>query len=410
MTTNAIVGGLPARSPVDFRYLKRVLNRCAMLFALDLFGYPVVGSVISLLQIDSRTLSVPFRVSVALFSIWIILTTRRLKLDGLRRLMLIIWFLYIIRLVHDWLGPALQGADYALEFFVVTSVLPGFALMKAHVYQQSRFALIGFVIASAGALLGLFGGLFGGAAIEDPSGRLSLAALNPVSLGNQATSAFLCGLVLWRGAKTRHRIVLTGIFALLFGCLVLAGSKGPVLQLMVCLALWALRRGFLLRLGLLGVPVAVVILASSSNPLADRLAQAGDDSSTVDRVVMISDSLDQISDSPLVGSAFVELNSGFYPHNIFVEAGLAFGVPVALAFAWMIFVGVRRAWVTLKTDCDLLGLLFFAGLLDATLAGSIYGMTQLWVMLAMLPAGAAFAVRPAARPLPPVPTLTPSPV
>jgi hypothetical protein len=399
MLTGAIVRGLPIRSPRDYSYLKMAVNRCAMLFALDAFGYPVVGAVISVLQIDSRTLSVPFRVAVALFSVWVILTTRRLKLDGLRKLMLVIWFLYVIRLLHDWLGPALPGADYALQFFIVTAALPGFALIKGQIYQQRRFALVAFLVASAGALLGLFAGLFGSAEVQEggESGRLSLAALNPVSLGNEATSAILCGLVLWREAATRYRIILVGMFALLFTCLVLTASKGPALQLVVCVGFWALRRGLALKLGLLAVPVIVWVLASGSNPLADRLSETGDDSSTVDRVVMISDSLDQIETSPLYGSAFVELNSGFYPHNIFVEAGLAFGVPVALVFAGIFIVGTRRAWATLKTDCDLLGLLFIQGLLDATIAGSIYGMTLLWLISAMLPAAAVAARRSVRR-------------
>jgi len=405
MTTNAIVGGLPARSPQDNRYLKRVLNRCAILFACDLFGYPVVGSITSLLQLDSRILSVPFRLAVASFSVWVILTTRPLKVDGLRRVMLVIWFLYVIRLVHDWLGPDLDGADYALEFFTATSLLPGFALLKGQVYEQRRFARIGFMIASAGALLGMFAGLFGGGDVQDAgSGRLSLSALNPVSLGNQATAAVLCGMVLWRDAKLSHRMFLSASFALLFGCLVLTGSKGPVLQLMFCLGLWGIRRGFAVRLGLLGLPVMALVLTSSV-PLADRFAGTEDDSSTLDRVVMIKDSVDQIAGSPLIGSAFVELNSGFYPHNVFLEAGLAFGVPVALVFTGMFLVGARRAWASLKTDCDLLGLLYFAALLESAIAGSIYGMTQLWVTLVLLPAGAAFAVRSAARPLPPVAAL-----
>jgi O-Antigen ligase len=388
----------PAPHPPRAAYVRRTAKRSATLFAWALFGYPVVGSIISLMQIDSRTLSIPFRMGVALFSVWIILFTRRARIDGLRKVMLAIWFLYVLRLLHDWLGPGLQGADYALQFFIVSAVLPGFALLKAGCFEPRRFALVAFMVASAGALLGLFAGLFGGAEVTEGGvqGRLSLSALNPVSLGNQATSAILCGVVLWRGAKIPVRLMLAATFGLLLMCLVLTGSKGPLLQLLACLALWAIRRGYVLRVSILGAPMLIWFMLSSGNPLADRLADSGDDSSTVDRVVMISDSIDQIEGSPIIGSAFVELESGFYPHNVFIEAGLAFGVPVALVFAGMIFIGTRRAWRTLKNDYDLLGLLFFQGLIDATLAGSIYGMIQLWVTLAMLPASARRA-RAAAR-------------
>jgi O-antigen ligase len=374
-------------NPRRAAYVRRTAQRGALLFALALFGYPVVGSIISLMQVDSRTLSIPFRMGVALFSVWMILFSRRARIDGLRKVMLAIWFLYIIRLLHDWLGPNLQGADYALQFFIASAVLPGFALMKAQCFEPRRFALVAFLVASAGALMGLFAGLFGGADVTEGgvSGRLSLSALNPVSLGEQATAAILCGIVLWRDSRSLGRLLLAGTFVLLMTCLVLTGSKGPLLQLLACLGLWAIRRGHVLKLGVFGLPVLAWFVLSSGNPLADRLADAGEDSSTVDRVVMISDSIDQIEGSPIIGSAFVELNSGFYPHNIFVEAGLAFGLPVALVFAGMIAVGMRRAWKTLRTGNDLLGLLFFQGLIDATLAGSIYGMIELWVLLAMLP-------------------------
>lgn len=395
MLTPTIADDLPARKSRDAAYLKRMVNRCALLFAFSLFGYPVVGSVISMLQIDSRSLSVPFRIGVGLFSVYVILTSRRLKVDRLHHVMLFIWVLYIVRLLHDWLIPNLEGADYALQFFIVSSVLPGFALMKARVYQWRTFAVIAFMVACAGALIGLFAGFFGGSDVQEGgvTGRLSLSALNPVSLGNQATNAILCGLVLWRGAATRYRLILACSFALLLLCLVLTGSKGPVLQLLLCVGLWALRRGWALRMALLALPLLMWLTLSTENPLAARLAESSEDTSTLDRVEMITDSLNQIEGSPLIGSAFVELNSGYYPHNVFVEAGLAFGVPVALVFAGMIFVGAYKAWKTLKTDYDLLGMLFFQGLLDAAVAGSLYGMTQLWVILAMLPVVAAVAAR-----------------
>ena len=396
MLTDAVAGPLPARDSQDTRYMKRMVNRCALLFALSLFGYPIVGSVISLLQIDSRALSVPFRIAVALFGVYVILTSRRLKIDRLHHVMLFIWLLYVVRLLHDWFIPKLSGADYAFQFFIVSSVIPGFALMKARVYQWRTFALFAFVVASAGALMALFGTMFAGPDVQEGavSGRLSLAAVNPVSLGNEATSAILCGLVLWRGAAKRYRLILACSFALLLFCLVLTGSKGPVLQLVLCVGLWALRRGRALRMALVALPLLVWLTVSTENPLAARLDASSADSSTLDRVSMITDSLDQIEGSPFIGSAFIELNSGFYPHNVFIEAGLAFGVPVALVFAGMIFVGAYRAWKTLKTDYDLLGLLFFQGLLDATIAGSIYGMTQLWVILAMLPAAVLVVPKP----------------
>jgi len=363
-------------------------TQCAWLFAVALFGYACVGNLISLLQVDSRDLTIPFRLAVALFGLWIIVTSQRLQIDNLRRVMLVIWFLYCLRLLHDWLLPNIEGADYALQFFLVTSVVPAIALMKAKRYDVHKFALIGFLVASVGTLASLLAAFYGFADqnTADINGRLALAAIDPVSLGNEAVGAVLCGLVLWRTARTRFRLVLVPVILLLLWCLVLTGSKGPSLALMVCGGLWAVRRGYALRFGFLAMPVLIWVLISNDNPLAARLEGSADDQSTVDRLMIFDDSLTQIKNSPLIGSAFVELNSGYYPHNIIVEAGLAFGVPVAIVFTGMIAIATYRAWKSLKGDYDLLGLIYFQGLFAAVISSSIYGAILMWLPLAILPA------------------------
>lgn len=389
--TTAAPGYAPARSASSRRASSRVTTQCAWLFAVALFGYAVVGNIISLLQLDSRVLTIPFRMAVALFSVWLIVSTRRLKIDLLRKVMLAIWFLYVLRLLHDWLVPQLEGADYALQFFLAASVLPAIGLMKAQGYDGRRFAIVAFVVASVGALVTLLAAFFGSAEymnVAESGGRLSLAAIDPVSLGNEAVGAVLCGLVLWRNAKTRFRIVLASVIFLLLWCLMLTGSKGPALALLLCVGLWALRRGYAWRFGILALPLLIWVVVSNENPLAARLERSADDQSTLDRLLIFNDSLTQIANSPLIGSAFVELNSGYYPHDIFVEAGLAFGVPVALVFSAMLVIGTYKAWRTLNSDYDLIGLIFFQGLFAAAISAAIYGSILLWVTMALLPAAA----------------------
>jgi hypothetical protein len=374
--------------------LRKLSIQSAWLFSVALFGYPLVGNSTSLLQIESRTLSIPFRIAVALFSVWVFLVARRWQTDWWRRVMLVIWFLYVVRLLHDWGIANLDGADYALQFFVATSVLPALALMKARAYQQRRFALIGFITASAGTIISLLATNYGSADVQDltaASGRLSLTALNAVSLGNLATSAILCGFVLWHGASLRWKIFLAAMFVPLLASLAMTGSKGPAIGLVLCMGLWALRNGRTWRFALLSIPVLTLALLWEGNPLAARLSGLEEDESTVDRLVMISDSLDQIAGSPVTGSAFVELNSGFYPHNVFIEAALAMGIPVALLFAALMLFGAWRAWKTLNTRESLLGLLYIQALFAASTSGAIFGATMLWVILGMLPGSTAAA-------------------
>jgi O-antigen ligase len=366
---------------------RRLLKRSAWLFAIALFGYPIVGNLVSLLQIDSRIVTLPFRIAVSVFSVFVLITSGRLKSDLVHKLMFVIWLLYSFRLLHDWLGPQLEGADYAFEFFVGGCILPAVALMKSGAYDHKKYALISFGVASIGALTSLGAAVLGNAVhdLSDTSSRLFLAAVDPVSLGNLAVSAILCGLVLWRQVSNRSRFLLALIVALLLWCLILTGSKGPAFALVGCVGLWAVRRRLVWRFALLAIPVLLWVAVSSENPLVSRLASSDSDESTLERVVILNDSLQQIAAAPYVGSAFVELNSGYYPHNEFVEAALAMGVPVAVLFCFLLGVGAYRSWKTLNTRFELLGLIFFQSLFAAAVSAAIFGSVLLWVTLAMLP-------------------------
>jgi hypothetical protein len=381
-------GSDPMRSAQKTQRSRNTIGS-SLLFAFALFGFPLVGVIISLFQIDSRLLSIPFRVAVALYSLWIMANSRRLRVDGLRQVMLAIWFFYILRLLHDWFFTSLQGADYALQFFIACSVLPAVGLMKANNYDQRRFATAGFAVASVGSIMSLLATRFGSVEaqnLSDSTGRLSLTALNSVTLGHLAVSGIICGLAIWPRAKLWSRLVMMGVMPVLVVCLVQSGSKGPALTLAICVGFLALRQGKLVRFLLLAAPFFFfLIVASDSNPLASRIAGYEEDQSTVDRIVILNDSIVQIQSAPFMGSAFVELNSEFYPHNVFVEAPMALGIPLGAVFAGLILFGALRAWKELKGRNYFLGLLYFQGVLAATVSGSLFGSTLLWIVLAILP-------------------------
>ena len=92
--------------------------------------------------------------------------------------------------------------------------------------------------------------------------------------------------------------------------------------------------------------------------------------------------------SPIFGSAFVELNSGYYPHNVLLEAGMSVGVPLALVFLFVLMVAAHRAWTALNSSAHLLvGLLFFQAAVGAMISDSLFGGTVLWVTTALLLGG-----------------------
>ncbi len=359
----------------------------AIVLAVAMFGYPLVGNLVSLLEIDSRVLSIPFRVLVIVLSLWLLVSCRRMHLTRTRIALLLIWLAYTIRLAHDMMVARIEGADYALQFFLAGCVLPAMAVFTADEFQQERFARVAFALTVAGCaatLLGSLLGRFGEADLTTTTGRLSTVALNPVSLGHLAVSCVIVGLVIWTRARGASRVAVSSGVVLALSCLVMTGSKGPALALIICLAIWAASKGAIWKLILFGLPTLMFVVFAPVSPLAARFAGLGEDVSTLDRLVILRDSINQAAESPLFGSAFVELNSGLYPHNLFLDAVLAFGIPLAIVFAVLVGIATVRSLRCLQTGTELLGLLFIQSLIGGMLSGAMFAATSFWCLLALL--------------------------
>ena len=375
----------PTMPPGDTA-LQRRFRLSALIFAVALFGYPIVGNLVSMLQMDSRLLSIPYRIAVAGLCLWVLISTGRLVVDLWRFALLLVWTAFLLRLIYDGLIADIGGADYAIQIFLAGCVLPAMALWKLDAYDARRFARLGLITAAFGCLMSLAGTLFGSfgeSDLTEITGRLSTVALNPVSLGHLAVSGLFCALVYWRHSDAARHLLLLVVIAMMLVVLVETGSKGPALSLMLGLTLWSLRRGAFIRLMLVAVPLAAVAILSGSNPLAERIAATDEDLSTLDRLFLIQDSLQQIVDYPWIGSAFVELKSGFYAHNILLEAAMSLGLPMTFVLVLVLLRGLAASWSLLSTEYDLIGLLFVQGISTSILAGSMFGATVMWVSLTM---------------------------
>ena len=356
-------------------------------FAIALFGYPIVGNFVSWFDIDSRILSIPFRIFVGFFSILTIVVARDLRLDKWRLFMLFIWIALILRLAFDISIAEIETAEYALQFFLISCVLPAVAIWSLNAYSQKYYALAGFIVAATGSLIALLGnnyGVFGESDLTEITGRLSSVALNPVSLGHLAVSGFICGLEMMQTVKYRTRAVLMIIMLALIVIVVETGSKGPVVALLITLLIWMRQRG--LNTLLIGVTIPVVIAVSVyfDNPLSQRLSTVDNDISTIDRIAFVNDSIQQIANSPWIGSASVELKSGSHPHNIFLESGLSFGLPLTVVLAVLLGYGLFKSFSMLKYEHYLVPLLFIQALVISQISGALFADSMLWICLVLI--------------------------
>jgi len=359
----------------------------ALIFALAVFGYPIIGSLVSWLGVESRMLSIPFRVCLGLLSVLVIALATSIRFDKWHFLMLLIWCALILRLGFDASITVIENADYALEFFLISCVLPVLAIWSLDAYQPRYYAIAGFALAATGsltALLANYFGVFGELNLTEITGRLSSTALNPVSLGHLALSGFLCGLTLMRSEPfwIRAPIMLT-MMALII-VIIQTGSKGPVIALAIILFIWASQRALITPMIVLAGIAVILLFAYGDSPFFHRLMAIEDDPSTTERIALIQDSLQQIATSPWIGSASVELKSGSYPHNIFLEGALSFGLPLTAVLAILLSHGFIKSLKLLRTENDLVSLLFLQSLVISQISGALFADIMLWICLVLI--------------------------
>ena len=356
----------------------------AIIFALAVFGYPIIGNLVSWLDVESRVLSIPFRVFLGSLSLLVIALKTSIPFNKWYFLMLLIWYSLILRLGFDTSITGIENADYALEFFLIGCVLPVLAIWALDNYNQKYYATAAFVLASTGsltALLGNYFGTFGESNLTEITGRLSSTALNPVTIGHVALSGFLCGLTLMRTVPLWTRALIILIMMMLLITIIQTGSKGPIIALAIILLIWASQRVLIVPVIGLVVSATIAILVYGDSPFAQRMMAVDDDPSTTERIAFIQDSFQQITTSPWIGSASVELKSGSYPHNIFIEGALSFGLPLTAVLAVLLFYGLFKSFRLLKTENDLAPLLFLQALVISQISGALFADSMLWICL-----------------------------
>lgn len=361
--------------------------------ALTIVGYPLAGLVASALGLDSTVTSIPLRALVALVSALTVLhfvgAGHRFRLDWI---ILLFWWLYLLRLVFDLGSGQFEDVDIALLFFLATAMIPALAVMVgARGYDEALTARMLFVLGAvicAGSVLIDVLGIGDTASLTEVTGRLSFEVLNPITLGHVAATTLIAGLVLWRspGLPGGRATLIAGAGAAL-ACLLLAASRGPVLALMVALISYSILRGRWGRIfagGLALLLIAPMILATQGVELVERFTNITSDLSARERLMIQGNALDQATASPIWGSAYTELVSGQYPHNLILESFMALGLVGLGLFVFICLRGGLQAAVRLRAGEVLLPLLLVQYFISAMFSGSIWGAGGLWVLLALL--------------------------
>jgi O-antigen/teichoic acid export membrane protein/O-antigen ligase len=296
-----------------------------------------------------------------------------------------------------WTDAGSYGTTKATTFLTVTMLAIGAPFFLIESWDDiRRFFTWTVVVAVPVAIL----------AITSPStdtGRL--AGDNTIG-----TSRMLCigALILLLGAlaRPRWRIPSTALAAGFIATAAAVGSRGPILSLVLALAVvlatWLVRvpRKIAPVLVIAALSLAVVPFVSLPKTSTERISSAARDPvaafRTDDRYVLVQQAWGIIEDHPIlgggVGAFSIENPTSKWPHNFFIEvwAELGLGALIVVAGAIVIaLVGLfRLAWRLPEEGRDrelvyVLLAVFFFNLLAVQVSGNINDNRDFWGMLAI---------------------------
>jgi O-antigen ligase len=389
----------------------------AMMLALAFVGYPFLSSALGAFDAYARVFSIVYRAFVVFGSFALLrFAVARMPAEAWQGTVsvafCVLWAMLLARFTWDSsfvpIPMPLPWFDYFL-LIVGVVIVPTVALVHAPSERAfdiaRRLMLCGGVAAGMFLVAAVLRIVFESDSIAALR-RLGTEELNPITLGNIGVVVVIVALLarpLERPSSRIARILDSRTVRVPAGVLgaflaIASASKGPIIALVGVVLLSqfarllqvrhgralfvALVRLTLVFVGMIGLAVALALFVNVR--VIDRFVDFAIDSSTSDRVGMMTRALQQFESSPWLGSGFVETQSRFYPHNLFVEALMAIGIPGFCALLVVLWVVFRAGARVLTTRHDWVALLFGQHFIGTMFSGSAYFSSQLWGAAAAL--------------------------
>ena len=295
-------------------------------------------------------------------------------------------FIYLLRMVYDQ-GKFIRGGD-DLIFYIIATLIPLLSVSLLNSLWDDRKMAVSMALGGGVACLfmiaaSVFGFSSWRSTTENSGGRFSYDVLDSIGVANVGAMTAIAGFV-W----ANRRLAILPVLILTLGIVVVALglSRGPIISMAMAAAgyLWITRRYKTLAAVMLStVPL---IFSDLFQPILEtlRLDDIGGDDSSLARLIVLQWSIAGILESPVLGVSYLEPITANYPHNLFVEAGLAMGLG-GIALAIIICGYAMRAAVARGHRGELfLFLTFIYWLVEAQFSGAVWSNVMLWLSVAIL--------------------------
>lgn len=377
--------------------------------ALSIGGYALVTSLFSDDmggEAGSRAVTVPFRALCLGVSLWVLYLNRGQSVRLRTVSKVAFWYISLLLLRFFWdtnfgLGthadPS-QVMQYWL-YMIGLTLVPCMALVRSmHLLRFDKLLVMFFaVFALATALTYLFNDSFQTATEERLEGN---TALGSIAAGHLGLTAIILSVAVFRHFPRQRLLRLAALVVTGVGVLVWlrAGSRGPVLAAIVITAGWLLVRSLRSPRSFILSLVLLVLLALSLNfliaemrfispALYNRLFERGD-SQTSDRDALFLYAWEAFKRSPLIGESLgMYIGSGIhYPHNIFLDSLMQWGVVGFSMITYMVACSLRRVIALVRHNSAIvwLGILWTQEFLMLCVSGTMAIDPKFWILMVLL--------------------------
>jgi len=376
------------------------------LYVLVIVGYPLTSTVSTYLGQQTQLFSIAYRALVLGLSLLLILSyvLKRRKNSNINpylKYIFIFWILYFFRILLDTLIFPVPLSFGFKEYYlsaIGACLIPMIALVKPQKSENLEMVFVATLIAgvTSSILIWLInirsGALFGGYNLW--GGRLSLEALNPISVGHLGVTLIIISLyfMIVKDARLPKWILLGSLFV---GSItaVAAASKGPFVALLVVFFLFfaAGFKGVNKTKSIVVLAMGVLIIYQSAQYAGEVLGFSSisrfqiteNNASTYARLIAMDGAWNQFLENPLFGDSLEEKITQFYPHNILLESFMATGIFGGSVFILLMFMSIYKSYILMKYDLyyGLLAMLYIQYLVGALLSGSLWGSGQMWVLM-----------------------------
>ena len=304
---------------------------------------------------------------------------------------IIFMVLYILRLLENFYIQNIDiipGAQTIFSVFIFNALLP--CIILSYFKSNLRDSDFAFAMSALAAifLLGLTLNL--DELAKTASSRLTLDRVNPIVLANTSIAFLQFQLLFFRQSNfIKIATLVTTPFLLLVA--ILAQSRGPWLAAAGTLAFYIFvsqgrARLFAIGAASLGVLLAFIYGSDYLAVIFNRFmfTDLNLDDSTFVHYQGITGAWKQFTDDIFFGRYAIEMVTGFYPHNIFLEAPMSVGllgaIPffIHLGFATLASIGIVRSRDS-SLVAKFLALTFVRESIVNSFAGSIWGATSFWI-------------------------------